>query len=56
MNEDIVYSIFKEMAILEGKRLPDGTWTSEDPQDITRILVRAFAVVKKASSPQAEKE
>ena len=54
MTDDIVYAIFKEIAILEGKRNPDGTWTSTDPQDIARILARAFAVVRKASSPRAE--
>ncbi|MCA0873457.1 hypothetical protein LCL97_21715 [Seohaeicola saemankumensis] len=54
MSDDLVYAIFKEIAVLEGKRTPDGEWTIDDANEVTRILTRAFAVVRRASTPREE--
>jgi len=51
MGDDIVYAVFKELAILEGKRKPSGEWNSTDPKDISRILTRAYSIVRRAATP-----
>lgn len=51
MNDDLVYAIFKELAILEGKRSVNGEWSSADPKDVNRLLKMAFTVVRRAADP-----
>jgi hypothetical protein len=51
MNDDIVYRIFVELAVLEGKRDPAGNWKTSEPKDVGRLLRRAFTLVTRASSP-----
>ncbi len=51
MNDDLVYAIFKELAVLEGKRSVSGEWSSTDPKDVNRLLKTAFTVVRRASDP-----
>lgn len=54
MGDDLVYAVFKEIAILEGKRTPDGKWMIDDAQEISKLLTRAFAVVRRASNPRTD--
>ncbi len=51
MNDDLVYLIFKELAILEGKRTIAGEWTTDDPKDLHRLLRVAFLSVRRAAEP-----
>ena len=51
MSDDLVFSIFKEIAIMEGKRTTDGQWTVNDPKELSRMLIRAFGIVRRASAP-----
>ncbi len=51
MNDDLVYSIFKELAVLEGKRKVTGEWVTSDPRDLSRLLKTSFSVVRRASDP-----
>ncbi|MDN2582627.1 sulfotransferase family 2 domain-containing protein [Aquibium sp. ELW1220] len=50
MSDDLVYSIFKEVAAVEGKRNSDGTWNGATAADVQRILSRAFAMVNRAAT------
>ncbi len=50
MSDDLVYRIFVEIAVLEGKREPDGRWLVNDGQEIPRLLKRAFGVVSRAAA------
>jgi len=50
MTDDLIYSIFKELAVLEDKRTVDGQWKTDDPAEISRLLSRAFATVSRASA------
>ena len=54
MKDDLIFAIFKEIAVVEGKRNPDGTWNSDDANDVQRILRRAFNVVRRAAEADAE--
>lgn len=56
MGEDLIYSVFKEIAAVEGKRNPDGTWIEANGNDVQRILTRAFGMVQRASKPAAKEE
>ncbi len=51
MNDDLVYAIFKELAVLEGKRKVDGEWVTDDPKDLYRLLRAAFVNVRRAAEP-----
>ncbi len=51
MNDDLVYAIFKEFAVLEGKRTVNGEWTTSDPKDLNRLLRKAFMAVRRAADP-----
>jgi hypothetical protein len=55
MTDDLVYRIFVEMAVLEGKRDTDGKWLVSDNQEIARLLKRAFATVARATSTSDDK-
>jgi hypothetical protein len=54
MSDDLVYRIFVEIAVLEGKREPGGKWLITDGQEIQRVLKRAFALVARAASSAEE--
>jgi len=54
MSDDLVYRIFVEIAVLEGKREPDGRWLVNDGQEIPRLLKRAFGVVSRAAAAREE--
>ena len=51
MSDDLVYAIFKELAVLEGKRSVTGEWSSADSKDVNRLLKMAFTVVRRAADP-----
>lgn len=51
MNDDLVYAVFKELAVLEGKRTVEGEWKTEDPRDLYRLLRAAFVNVRRAAEP-----
>jgi len=55
LSDDLIYNIFKEIAVLEGKRTVDGEWKVDNSQEISRILSKAFTIVRKAASPKADK-
>jgi hypothetical protein len=50
MSDDLIYAMFKELAIVEGKRKPDGTWVDTTPGDLQRLLSRAFGMVNRAAT------
>ncbi|NAZ38126.1 hypothetical protein [Rubellimicrobium sp. CFH 75288] len=51
MSDDLIYAIFKELAVVEGKRNPDGTWTeTATAMDVQRLLSRAFGMVHRAAA------
>ncbi|WP_420393069.1 hypothetical protein [Acuticoccus sp.] len=50
MTDDLIYRIFIELAVLEGKRDPSGRWTISDADEMARLLERAFAMVERASA------
>ena len=52
MSDDLVYAIFKELAVLEGKRGTDGEWKTDDANEVSKILARSFAIVRRASTPR----
>ena len=54
MSDDLVYKIFIELAVLDGKRDVSGNWKTSDPKDLSRLLRRAFAVVERASSSEED--
>ncbi|MEQ8403766.1 MAG: hypothetical protein RKE49_01630 [Oceanicaulis sp.] len=54
MKDDLIFAVFKEIAAVEGKRNPDGTWNTEDANDVQRLLRRAFNVVRRAAEADAE--
>jgi hypothetical protein len=51
MGDDLVYRIFVEIAVLEGKRDVEGKWLISDAQEIQRLLKRAYSAVTRASAP-----
>lgn len=56
MSDDLIYSIFKEIAIVEGKRNTDGTWNEASISDVQRYLSRAHVVVQRAANPSPKEE
>lgn len=57
MTDDLIYSIFREFAVAEGKRSIDGTWSTESaPADIQRLLTRAYGAVHRASVLASSKD
>jgi len=50
MGDDLVYRMFVEFAVLEGKRDVNGNWLTTESTEISRLLKRAFAVVARASA------
>jgi len=57
MTDDLIYAIFREVAVVEGKRLVDGTWTAEStPADVQRILSRAYGMVHRAAVQTVKEE
>ena len=46
MNNDLIYAIFKEIAVAEGKRKPDGTWKDGSAAEVQRILMQARGMIK----------
>lgn len=57
MTDDLIYSIFREIAAVEGKRRADGTWAAEcNANDVQRILSRAYAMVHRAAVNAVKEE
>lgn len=56
MSDDLIYSIFKELAVVEGKRKPDGTWVDASPLDVQRLLTRTFTMVNRAATSPGKDE
>lgn len=54
MSDDLIYRIFIELAVLEGKREVSGEWNISDPQEMSRLLGRAFRMVQRASTPPGD--
>ncbi len=50
MSDDLIYAIFKELAVVEGKRKPDGSWSDATSADVQRLLSRAFGMVNRAAT------
>ncbi len=55
MGDDLIYRIFVEIAVLEGKRDVQGNWLISDGAEIQRLLKRAFAAVTRASAPSDDR-
>lgn len=51
MNDDLVYKIFVELAVLEGKREVNGQWKINDPQELSRLFRRSVEIIARASTP-----
>jgi hypothetical protein len=50
LTDDLIYSIFREIAVAEGKRSIYGTWSAESaPADMQRLPTRAYGAVYRAS-------
>ncbi len=49
MSQDLVYKVFIELAVLEGKRKLTGEWMTNDVQELPRLLKRAHQIVQRAS-------
>lgn len=57
MSDDLIYAVFKEIAIVEGKRKLDGSWVeAATAADVQRILSRAFGMVNRAATAGAKDE
>lgn len=39
--DETAIEIMKEIAIMEGKRMPDGSWNIDDTVELARLLHRA---------------
>lgn len=52
MSDDLVYRIFVELAVLEGKRDVGGKWLIDDSSEMQRMLKRAFSMVLRASAAE----
>jgi len=50
MNDDLIYRIFVELAVLEEKRDVNGKWLVKDAGEVTRLLKRAYATVERAAA------
>jgi hypothetical protein len=50
MNDDLVYRIFMELAVLEEKRDVNGKWLVKDPGELSKLLKRAHTIVERAAS------
>ncbi|MEM8854847.1 MAG: hypothetical protein AAGD34_14185 [Pseudomonadota bacterium] len=48
MSDDLIYKIFIELAVLEGKREPDGKWNIYEPAEMSRLLNRSYKMVQRA--------
>ena len=49
MGDDLVYRVFVELTVLEGKRDLDGNWLTTESKDVSRLLSKAFSVVSRAA-------
>jgi hypothetical protein len=54
MSDDLVYKIFVELAVLDGKRDVNGNWKTSDSKDLSRLLRRAFLLVTRASNTEED--
>ena len=50
MSDDLVYRIFVELAVLEGKRTIEGHWLTKESSEVAKLLSRAYAIVARVSS------
>ncbi|MCA0873467.1 hypothetical protein LCL97_21765 [Seohaeicola saemankumensis] len=48
MSDELVLGIFKELAVMEGSRKPDGSWTVNDQEAFKRLLRRAGRLAQSA--------
>lgn len=48
MSDELVITVFKELAVLRGERTPDGRWTSDNPWVILKSLTDAIDIVNRA--------
>jgi hypothetical protein len=50
MNDDLIYRIFVELAVLEEKRDVNGKWLVKEPSELAKLLKRAHTIVERAAS------
>jgi len=48
MSDELVLGIFKELAVMEGSRNPDGSWKVNDQEAFKRLLRRAGRLAQSA--------
>ena len=46
MNDNLTYGIFKELAVLEGLRTPEGEWKETDQAAFRKLLRQAATMVR----------
>ena len=46
MNDNLIYGIFKELAVLEGLRTPEGAWKEADKTVIRKLLRQEVIMVR----------
>lgn len=54
-NETLIATMFKEIAVIQGKRRPDGTWIDASPWHAQQALETAMRIVENARSASAPK-
>jgi len=50
MDNDLIISIFKELAVLKGERSPEGDWSTDKPWHLAETLKQAIQLVERAKS------
>lgn len=50
MDNDLVISVFKELAVLKGERSPEGDWSTEKPWHLKETPKQAIELVERAKS------
>lgn len=55
-DDSLIATIFREVAIIQGKRNPDGTWNDATPWHAQQALETAMRIVDNARASTAQKD